>query len=301
MNANYQTEKVSVIIPSYNTPENELIRCLESVLNQTHGNLEIIIIDDGSTIAFSEVDKKYFDNRIVWHKLEKNVGLAAARNAGLLLSTGNYIAFLDSDDWWKKEKIGLQIEKFNQAGSKKLGVVYCGVCTVNRNSGRQKIKKPNYKDNIYENLLVRQVVTGSGSSVMIKRSVYEDVGGFFDKFDLPQDREYWMRIAKNGWLFDFVASPLVYIDLHDNSLSSDPLKKGETFKRLLFLYEKDLITFNKYHAAWAHYYFEIGKKHFRKRKYPTGIKLFFTAALRHYEGILVLGREYINKKIVKNA
>lgn len=96
-------EKISVIIPIYNV-EKYLPKCINSVLNQTYSNLEIILVNDGSTDSCKQICEEYkkLDNRIkIINK--KNGGLSDARNYGIEASTGNYIAFLDSDDWIDKE------------------------------------------------------------------------------------------------------------------------------------------------------------------------------------------------------
>lgn len=95
--------KISVIVPVYNV-EKYLYRCIESILNQTYKNLEIILIDDGSPDKCGEICDSYAqkDDRIkVIHK--KNGGLSSARNAGLEMATGDYFSFVDSDDWIEKD------------------------------------------------------------------------------------------------------------------------------------------------------------------------------------------------------
>ena len=94
--------KITVIIPVYNV-EKFLRTCLDSVINQTYQNLEIICVNDGSTDSSPEILKEYFekDDRIIIINKE-NGGLSSARNAGLDAATGEYVAFLDSDDWISK-------------------------------------------------------------------------------------------------------------------------------------------------------------------------------------------------------
>lgn len=98
-------EKVSVIIPVYND-EKYLKQCVESVLTQTYTNLEIILVDDGSTDHTPEICEEYrekYDQIRVLHK--KNGGVGSSRNAGLALATGEYILFIDNDDWLEKHHI----------------------------------------------------------------------------------------------------------------------------------------------------------------------------------------------------
>lgn len=102
-------KKVSVIIPVYNNSL-YLDECMDSVINQTYENLEIIIVDDDSTDNSLEVIGKYHDKRIKVIKLRKNSGAAIARNKGVEVATGDYLCFLDSDDYWVLDKIERQVK-----------------------------------------------------------------------------------------------------------------------------------------------------------------------------------------------
>lgn len=110
---------VSVIMPAYNC-ENYIDKALDSVINQTYQNWEVIVIDDCSTDNTAKVIEEYKtkDNRIKYHKLEMNSGAAIARNKAVDLATGKYLAFLDSDDLWFPQKLSKQIEfmEYNNYG-----------------------------------------------------------------------------------------------------------------------------------------------------------------------------------------
>lgn len=102
---------VSVIIPMYNA-EKYIEDTIESVINQTYKNLEIIVVDDNSSDNSSLIIEKLkkIDTRIVYIKLNENKGVANARNTGINISNGRFIAFVDSDDMWKKDKVEKQLE-----------------------------------------------------------------------------------------------------------------------------------------------------------------------------------------------
>lgn len=99
---------VSVIMPSYNTAK-YIKASIDSVLNQTYENLELIIVDDCSSDNTEEIIKSYTDKRIKFHKNDKNSGAAVSRNKALAMANGRWIAFLDSDDIWVKDKLEKQI------------------------------------------------------------------------------------------------------------------------------------------------------------------------------------------------
>ena len=98
---------VSVVIPTYNA-QSTIIRAIKSVLNQKFNNLEILIVDDKSTDGTVKTVKKIFPNLSII-ELPENLGVANARNEGIRISSGKYIAFLDSDDLWNEEKLFFQI------------------------------------------------------------------------------------------------------------------------------------------------------------------------------------------------
>ena len=114
-------EKVSVIIPSYNRA-NLIERSVRSVLNQTYKNIEVIVIDDGSKDNTEEIVKAINDERLRYYKQE-NGGAAKARNNGVSLATGEYIAFHDSDDVWREDKLMKQMSFLKE--NPIYGMVYC--------------------------------------------------------------------------------------------------------------------------------------------------------------------------------
>ena len=102
-------EKISVIIPTYNR-EQKIVKSVQSVLEQTYSNLEIIIVDDGSTDHTEQVVKEIQDERIVYIRQAENQGVSAARNIGVANATADFIAFHDSDDCWHSDKLEKQME-----------------------------------------------------------------------------------------------------------------------------------------------------------------------------------------------
>ena len=136
-------KKVSVIIPVYNNSL-YLDECLKSVIGQTYKNLEIIFVDDNSTDNSLEVIGKYHDKRIKVVKLRKNSGAAIARNKGVETATGDYICFLDSDDFWVKDKIERQVKFISEGG---YAFIYGDYAYYNDN-GVKEVRVPksfNYK------------------------------------------------------------------------------------------------------------------------------------------------------------
>ena len=109
-------EKVSIIIPTYNR-EKSISKSIKSVLNQTYNDLEVIVVDDGSTDNTEKIIKGIKDTRIKYIKLDKNKGACYARNVGIKKATGKYIAFNDSDDIFHKTKIEKQVMYLKKCNS----------------------------------------------------------------------------------------------------------------------------------------------------------------------------------------
>ena len=144
---------VSVIIPTFKR-SNFILRAIESVLNQTYENIEIIIVDDNEgDNEFSKLTKKilkrFIDNgEIVYVKHRTNKGISAARNTGIKKAKGDYIAFLDDDDEFLPKKIELQLDIFNKSKNN-VGLVYGAYLEINENLNKELVIMPKLKDNVY--------------------------------------------------------------------------------------------------------------------------------------------------------
>lgn len=208
---------VSVIIPTYNCA-NYVVGAVKSALNQTYENCEIIVVDDGSSDNTKEV-LTVFGNKISYI-YQTNKGLSAARNTGIKAARGKYIAFLDSDDIWLKDKLKQQLKKIE--GFEDVGIVGCGEYRID-STGRVSIKSPknNYHDKtkLFHRLLNDNCITGSGSGVLVRKECFEKVGLFDEELSSAEDWDMWLRIVV---YFDveFTNQPLVLIRVRSDSLCS---------------------------------------------------------------------------------
>lgn len=121
---------VSVVMPSYNS-EKYIPEAIHSVIAQTYENWELLIIDDGSTDSTANIVKQFsdIDSRITLYSNSKNMGVALTRNKGMDLAKGSWIALLDSDDVWHKDKLEKQLELAKKAGA---DIVYCSYCLIDK-------------------------------------------------------------------------------------------------------------------------------------------------------------------------
>lgn len=208
---------VSVVVPTYNREET-ISRCIKSVFEQTYRNIEIIVVDDGSTDRTKKEINKFDSDRLNYIRHKDNKGANAARNTGIDASNGDYIAFLDSDDQWHPEKVSKQIEVFEQSESD-VGLVYTGVVRRGPN-GEKAYRIPKYRGEIYKEQLMLDRI-GPTSSPMIKRKCFDEVGIFNTDLSARQDYEMWLRITE-AFNIDYVDEFLVtlYIDT-ENRISSN--------------------------------------------------------------------------------
>ena len=185
---------VSVIIPVYNRLE-LLPRTLKSVLNQTHGNLEIIIIDDGSSEDIKSVLDKIKDNRIHYIRHNINKGVAAAWNTGVNAAHGKYITFLGSDDEWFERNIEKQIINLSERG-KEYRVSYC-LSEIYLDSESRILEQRTFdlEGNILHQLLCSCVI-GMNSLMVLREDVLR-VGEFDERLRMHEDWDFLIRLASH--------------------------------------------------------------------------------------------------------
>jgi glycosyltransferase involved in cell wall biosynthesis len=204
---------VSVIVPTYNRVE-MLTRAVESVLAQTYQQFEVVIVDDGST----DTTPKIFAQskppvRYVW---QQHAGVSSARNRGMSEAKGDLIAFLDSDDMWDGGKLAVQVEFFEA----NFDAMVCQTQEIwIRNGVRVNPKKKHQKPSgwIFTECLSLCVV--SPSAVMMRKSVFDEVGWFDERLPVCEDYDMWLRVALRFPIF-LIDQPLVTkYGGHDDQLS----------------------------------------------------------------------------------
>lgn len=213
--------KISVIIITYNRA-NLLSKAITSVLNQSYQNLELIIIDDASTDNTELLVKNFTDNRIKYYKNDSNLGIAKSRNKGVSLANGEYVAMLDSDDYWLDcNKLQKQLDIFNQ--DEKIGLVGTGITCVND-------KGEKIKDDIFETRddLIRQRILLKNqfaqSSVLFKKEAFNLVSGYDKSLTVCEDLDLWLKIGKEFKLANTL-EPLTAYLIHAGGISKASKKR----------------------------------------------------------------------------
>ena len=222
---------VSIIIPTHNRPK-MLSRALASVMNQKYGNMEIIIIDDSNNeankIENENLIKKLNDKRIIYLHTNGSEGGGKARNIGIERSNGSYIAFLDDDDIWLKNKLKKQMEKFKLDES--ICAVYCIYDVYDERGVKiRKIRHRNRGD-IYKKLLHSFCISET-SSIIIKKGALKKINGFDTSLVSNQEYDLYLRLSEHC-NFDFVDEVLINkIESEKERISSNFNKKTEGLKQ----------------------------------------------------------------------
>lgn len=197
----------SIIIPNYNRGK-VIKRAINSVLNQTFSDFELIIVDDCSTDNSLDVISSVEDKRLKFYKLEKNSGAATARNFGIKKSSGEFISFLDSDDFFEPEFLEIS-GKIISNSKPNVGFMWTGVRYHNQKIAVEKSWQPKIIKNAYITFLYKHNV-GTGSGITLKRKVFENCGFFNEKLRAAEDTDFFLRITK---VFSFTYSPEILVNV----------------------------------------------------------------------------------------
>ena len=216
---------VSVIIP-YFKDERNIARSVLSALNQSYKKIEIIIVDDENSRNSRKVLSSLKYKKIKVFQTNKNLGVAKARNLGIEKSKGKFIAFLDSDDFWKKNKLKFQLNKMKKY---KADFCYTSYDAIKKNKIIYKVhvpKKINYKELIYSNPICC-------SSALVKSKIIKKNN--FNNLVTKEDYELWLRLAKKNYIFLGINKILTTYQVRENSLSSKHFNK---IKNAFLIYYK---------------------------------------------------------------
>lgn len=209
---------VSIIMPAYNS-EKYIGETIESVLAQTYQNWELLIVDDCSTDNTPNIVRSYLakDSRVKYYRLSQNLGAAAARNKAMYEATGEYMAFLDSDDLWYKEKLQKQTDFMNQ---EKINFSYTSYERIEECSNKLPHRVICPKQTSYEKLLLGNTIGNSTAMYSVKS---------LGKFNIPlirkrNDYALWLRILKKEKYAVGISDVLMKYRVRGDSLSSNKIE-----------------------------------------------------------------------------
>lgn len=210
---------VSVIIPAYNYAH-YLPCAIDSVLAQTLPPAELLVIDDGSTDGTPEVVAAYTDPRVRCVS-QKNAGLSAARNTGIREAQFPYVAFLDADDCWKPTFLATVMKQF--AGLPDDFAIVAS-STARMAPDGTPLPERRFKHNPHGEFTARDFCLRNrplSSSIVIRRAVFAECGGFDTTLRSSEDRDMWIRLTAHGHRFFFIPEPLGFIRRHPDNMSKN--------------------------------------------------------------------------------
>ncbi len=258
---------VSVVIPTYNR-RTKLKRAVDSVLNQTFKDIEVIIVDNASVDGTQELINGTKDQRIRYIRHDTNKGGPAARNTGIKNAKAPLIALLDDDDEWLPEKLAKQVDKFKQAPSN-TGLIYASAEIYDES--KQKIICVNptgLRGQVYKRVLLGTIF--GSATVLIKRECFEKVGVFDEDLSSCQDWDMWLRIAQ-FFDFDCVDEVLARVNMHGEQISTDYAKLIPGRTRMV---QKHAEEFKKYPDIYVTHLKRIGKLHCLNGTWRQGFDWF---------------------------
>ena len=289
--------RVSVVVPTYNRAD-VLPRAIDSALAQTIDDVEVVVVDDASTEDIESVVDRYGD-RVRYLAHETNRNGSAARNTGIRNSTGEYVAFLDSDDEWRPEKLERQLECLEERGDEWVAA-YCGFERLR--SGRTKhlralvagllpenetIGREGGEELIRDSLLLNGFSTGGMSTLVVERDVLEEMDGFDESFERQQDWEFRNRLLRHGRLA-CVDEPLVVKHQSAGGPSAETVKQATEHYLATFDDEIRTLEAEGYDVVGIHYV-RVAQFYFADGQFGEGVEYFRRSNPRSAHDWLELG------------
>lgn len=290
--------KISVIIPAYNA-EKTIKKTIESVLNQTFTDIEIIVINSSSLDLTQDVVNNIQDNRIGIFTYPK-ANVAVNRNRGLKYASGEYLSFLDADDLWTPDKLQCQYEALQL--NPDAAVAYSLTDAIDENDKfLRKFSHDIRTGDVYSNLLLANFV-GSGSNILVRKSALEEVGGFDESLTNAHIIDISLKLAAR---YNFVAVEKVQIlyRIHPNSMSSNVLGMEKSYLTVIkraFLHEKaaSIQNLKKYSIANLYKYLAYKALENYPEQYKPLQAIYFVFKSIKYDPYLLI-KPIIYKALLK--
>lgn len=254
---------VSVVMPSYNRAHT-IGRAIDSVLQQSYQNLELIVVDDGSSDDTVAIVKGYSDPRVKLVELQQNSGPSIARNVGAEMAMGEFLAFQDSDDEWLHGKLARQVEALS--ADSELMFVSATIVRWLKGMGRVELVPPDSlpsgdnREAILRRLLRKNYAWTQ--TWLVRRSIFESLGGFDPNVSRIEDWDFVIRVTQQ-YKVKHIKEPLVMVYQTPGSLLSDKTLLVAGYQFLLSKYRQLLEGYPAqraaYHRAIAYHQFEQGQ------------------------------------------
>jgi len=259
---------VSIIIPVYNA-EKYILETIKSVLSQDYKPIEIIVIDDGSTDNTAKIIKSL--NTEIRYVFQENQGVSAARNHGFKLSEGQYLCFLDADDWYYPQNIKEKVNYFLHNPS--CGLIHSWVEITDRNLNIKKTVMGKEGENITQEVLnFIPTAIPSPSNVMLKRSVINEIGGFDLNLSTSADFDMWLRIT-HKFKVGMLNKPLVKYRLHEDGMFTNLALQLKDMNYILKKYKNSAYSIYNWNVLQDRFYNSLLKASLKKFQIRIFLKL----------------------------
>ena len=273
--------RVSVILPTYNRAH-VLLRAVQSIVGQTYQDFELLIIDDGSTDTTADVVREINDSRVTYIRKAVNTGRSAARNTGLKIASGEYIAFQDSDDESHPTRLEKEVDVLDSAGQN-IGIVYTDMQRKCRGGETYVIKSPHFNSDskLYPDSLGFTLKDIGIGTCMMRTSAIKEGGPFDECLDCLEDLEYFIRLSKYC-NFTHIQKPLLtYYEEEPDEIKVS--KTAEARKIILAKYYNEIKQNRK---LLAYHLFNIGNDLCYSGNVREGTSFFVNAIRKHPEKAL---------------
>lgn len=261
---------VSIVIPAYNAAE-YLCEAIDSVLDQSYPNIELIVLDDGSTDGTSEILKRYPEGDF-YRESHPNMGQAATLNKGWAMSKGEFLGYLSADDTLLPDAVEMLVGYFDQDSS--VAMVYCDYEYMDQNSSALKtIRLPEFS---YSEMILK-ILCIPGPGALWRRTAFEKCGGWDESLRQLPDYEFWLRLSLYG-SFYHVPNSLARFRVHTGSqtYSAADTKKSEEIISVMkgYFQRPDLPqNIQRYRAvAMANAHIFSAALHFRAGRYAVACR-----------------------------
>jgi glycosyltransferase involved in cell wall biosynthesis len=251
-----------------------VVRAIESVLAQTHRDLELVVVDDGSSDDTRAVVSAIADPRVRLVSLDANRGAAFARNRGIEATTGDLVAFIDSDDMWHADKLERQIAAL-ESSSERVGLC---VCSMEVELGRARYRVQYRTEEVDGAVAVGRIVSGVGVGTpcwLARRAALGAAGGFDESLPRMQDYELALRVAAR-WNVLYMGDVLVTARVGPDSLSASA---DRYIRAIDMIIARHRALFEQHRAGYSHMVFRAGKYLALEGRHREAVR-WFVRALR---------------------
>lgn len=293
---------VSVVMPAFNA-EKTIAASVESVVKQSYKNWELLIVDDGSNDDTGNIVKSFqtFDSRIKLVTLKTNGGLPNARNQGCKAAAGNFIAFLDSDDLWHRDKLFIQMQF--HAKNKTIEISHTDFDLFNDhgiiNRPFKNLINPakNKTGQLYPQICYQNTI--GVLTVIGRKTLFESVNFFDSELWTLEDQDLWVRLAKKGNAFGYIPKVLAYYRTTATGITG----KIGRYKKAYKVFIKKISSENLNCALlWRSYFRYFGTAYYKKGQYELSVLYFWKSfRLKPYDFIGISTLLYLSFSLIRHG